>query len=339
MAMIISHGLDEFEILPRSVAGLRGADPAAAGRTRMSFHSVDAATRFLLELRHGAASGPGGAGAQLRALISGDPAGASVGAPLHLDPDEALRRGALMLVRGQLVVLRRARYVRRVAPARTAPDSRPELPEPVLREALGSIRIFAVLDRSWQPLAGISLEITGPDGIPAPRITDSDGAAELEDLPPGSCRVAGEFDGATLATCFEVVGIEPGRPPAASDDGEDPAALARRKHALSLRRHRVATGETLASVAEDHGTTWQELARFNFGTTDPKQINRALRNQVGCRRRSADGANYLFSDDDDPGQLFIPEPWDTGGLRTESTYTVRLQIPRITPIRRFVFSM
>jgi hypothetical protein len=333
MAMIISHGLHDFEILPRSVAALRGDGPAVAGRTRVTFHSVDAATRFLRDLRHGAIAGPGGPLTQLRALISGDPAGA-----LHVDPDEAVRRGALMLVRGHLVVLRRTRYTARAAAPQPLSEARPELPEPA-RDKLESLRLVAVLDASWQPIAGITLEITAPDGVPTARTTGRDGAAELGRLPPGTCRATGEFDGATLATCFEVVGVDPGLPPAARDDGEDPRALAERKYALALRRHRVAAGETLTSVAEDYGTTWQKLARFNFGTTDPRAVNRALRNQVGCRRRSGDGANYVFTDDDDPGLLFIPEAWEHTGLRTDNTYTVRLQVPRITPIRRFVFSM
>jgi hypothetical protein len=243
-----------------------------------------------------------------------------------------------MLVRGHLVVLRRARYVRRSGPSTTGPAERRELPAPVLRDKLEALRLVAVLDRSWQPVEGIALEITAPDGVATAKTTGRDGAAELDRLPPGSCRGACELDGATLATCLEVVAVDPGRPPPAGD-GDDPKLLEGRKYALALRRHRVATGETLSSIADDHGTTWQELAQFNFGTTNPRELSRALRNQVGCRRRSADGTNYVFTDDDDPGQLFIPQAWDAGGLRTDQTYTVRLQIPRITPIRRFVFSM
>lgn len=329
MAMIVGHGLYEFEVLPRTVAAVRGDGPASDGRTRVTFSSVDAAARFLRDLRSA-----GSTNAQLRALVSGDLAGAT----LHLDLDEAMRRAALMLVRGHLVVLRRARYVRRGGPSTSGPAERRELPAPALRDRLEALRLVAVLDRSWQPLEGIALEITAPDGVAAARTTGRDGAAELDRLPPGSCRVAGEFDGVTLATCLEVVGVDHGRPPPAGDP-EDPKLLAGRKYAIALRRHRVAAGETLASIAEDHGTTWQQLAQFNFGTTNPRELNRALRNQVGCRRRTADGANYMFTDDDDPGQLFIPQAWDHGGLRTDETYTVRLQVPRITPVRRFVFSM
>lgn len=328
MPLIIGHGLYEFEVLPRTVAALRGDPPARDGRTRVSFPSVDAATRFLHDLRSGAAT----TSAQLRTLVSGDLPGAT----LHLDPDEAVRRAALMLVRGHLVVLRRARHVPRTGPSTTGLLERRELPAPVLRDKLEALRLVAVLDRSWRPVEGIALEITAPDGVAAAKTTGSDGAAELDRLPPGSCRVACDPDGATLATCLEVVAVDHGRPPPAADD---PQPLDGRKYALVLRRHRVATGETLASIAEDHGTTWQQLAQFNFGTTNPKELNRALRNQVGCRRRTADGANYIFTDDDDPGQLFIPQPWDHTGLRTDETYTLRLQVPRITPVRRFVFSM
>src|SRR5688572_27924605 len=71
--------------------------------------------------------------------------------------------------------------------------------------------------------------------------------------------------------------------------------------------HRVRAGETLASIAQTHGLTWQDLTKFNFGTDVPREVNRYLHEVVGCTKRTKDGKNYRFSDSDVPGIIYIPK--------------------------------
>lgn len=89
--------------------------------------------------------------------------------------------------------------------------------------------------------------------------------------------------------------------------------------------HLVRDGETLASVAEKHGLTWQQLARFNFQTDKPEEINVALREVVGCTQRTKDGKNYIFSDSDVPGILLIPKDRKPLPLKTGKPYRVQVK--------------
>ena len=87
----------------------------------------------------------------------------------------------------------------------------------------------------------------------------------------------------------------------------------------------VPGGQTLESVAQSAGLTWQELARFNWDTIVPEEINEHLRDDVGCTQRTADDQNYVFSDSDQPGIIYVPQDWSQTGLATEQTHTVRVR--------------
>lgn len=85
------------------------------------------------------------------------------------------------------------------------------------------------------------------------------------------------------------------------------------------RMHRVRDGETLESIALQNGLTWQELARHNFGTDIPQEVNQHLRAKVGCTRRTANGQNYIFTSKDEPGIIEIPGRAGSPGV--EARYT------------------
>jgi hypothetical protein len=68
----------------------------------------------------------------------------------------------------------------------------------------------------------------------------------------------------------------------------------------------VETGDSLKSIAEANGLTWQELAKLNWKTSVPEEINWYLYRNVGCRTESPDGHNYSFRSDDDPGIIYVP---------------------------------
>jgi hypothetical protein len=46
----------------------------------------------------------------------------------------------------------------------------------------------------------------------------------------------------------------------------------------------VRTGDTLDAIAQGYGITRDELALFNWGTTNADEIDQRLRREVGCRR-------------------------------------------------------
>ncbi|MBN1209339.1 MAG: LysM peptidoglycan-binding domain-containing protein [Myxococcaceae bacterium] len=115
-------------------------------------------------------------------------------------------------------------------------------------------------------------------------------------------------------------------PPSAEALTVDPSTRMKRfirtsspKKGQPARKHRVKDGETLDGIARANGLTWQELALHNFGTTVPAEINHQLRTKVGCTKRTADGRNYIFTSQDQPGLLELPGT--TGGVGTEASYT------------------
>ncbi len=79
------------------------------------------------------------------------------------------------------------------------------------------------------------------------------------------------------------------------------------KKIVKVKEYKVADGDTLDSIAKQAGMTWQELAKFNWGTNAPKEINNFMRNKVGCRKKANDGVNYIFTSKDTPGIVYIPE--------------------------------
>ncbi|WP_277958161.1 HET-C-related protein [Anaeromyxobacter oryzisoli] len=92
------------------------------------------------------------------------------------------------------------------------------------------------------------------------------------------------------------------------------------------RAHRVQDGESLQSLARAAGISWQELARHNFGTAVPAEVNRGLRDRVGCTRRTADGQSYVFTSQDRPGIIQIPGA--AGTLGVEAPYTALSYVER-----------
>jgi hypothetical protein len=56
------------------------------------------------------------------------------------------------------------------------------------------------------------------------------------------------------------------------------------------------------------GLSANDLCHLNFKTRDPPEINWYLYRKVGCRRASANGRNYCFSNADQPGIVYLPTP-------------------------------
>ncbi len=71
--------------------------------------------------------------------------------------------------------------------------------------------------------------------------------------------------------------------------------------------------------------TAEELAFFNFETADRDDIDEHLVFEVGCTEKTDDESQYVFTDDDDPGILFVPEPWKIKGLSTGGRHIIRAE--------------
>ncbi|MBM3788258.1 MAG: LysM peptidoglycan-binding domain-containing protein, partial [Acidobacteria bacterium] len=96
-----------------------------------------------------------------------------------------------------------------------------------------------------------------------------------------------------------------------------------------VEQHKVQTGETLATIANGNGLTTDQLTKFNWNTTDPKEINRCLREIVGCTKRTNDGKNYILDSSDNPGLLYIPKPLQLPGLALNKDHVLRVRRPRL----------
>jgi hypothetical protein len=54
-----------------------------------------------------------------------------------------------------------------------------------------------------------------------------------------------------------------------------------------------------------HVAVW-DLIDFNFRTRNPDEVNWYLRRNVGCRKTTRDGRNYVFTSDASPGIIYLP---------------------------------
>ncbi len=73
--------------------------------------------------------------------------------------------------------------------------------------------------------------------------------------------------------------------------------------------YRVQNGDTWMSLAAKvHIDVWN-LIDYNFHTRNPDEVNWYLRRNVGCRKATPDGKNYIFSSDANPGFVYLPQPF------------------------------
>jgi outer membrane protein OmpA-like peptidoglycan-associated protein len=97
--------------------------------------------------------------------------------------------------------------------------------------------------------------------------------------------------------------------------------------------YRLRAGDTLQAIAEretaaGNPLTWQELARFNWGTDDEAEVNAFLRDELGARQRDADNNFVLAADDRPRGQLLIPRRFRRSGLAAGRRHVLRVKQKR-----------
>jgi len=71
--------------------------------------------------------------------------------------------------------------------------------------------------------------------------------------------------------------------------------------------HRVKDGENWWSLAKlyNFSDAWS-IIKYNFQTSDPREINWYLREYVGCNVKTPDGKNWRFSSSAWPGIIYVP---------------------------------
>lgn len=202
------------------------------------------------------------------------------------------------------------------------------------------IKVRVLDDKTDEPVEGVCLDVTWPSGKPTHHSTDADGMVTIHPAEPGAYDVTSILEGATYESTLEPLRMDrtPSKPPPKGEpeaeppetgvDGEELPPLVPLPTCIGLVvEHKVQTGESLDSIAKANELTWKELAHFNWETAEPKTINKHLRDDVGCRKKTKDGYNYSFTSDDDPGILYVPKKWEAKGLPHNHTYTIHVRQP------------
>jgi hypothetical protein len=96
--------------------------------------------------------------------------------------------------------------------------------------------------------------------------------------------------------------------------------------------------ETILAKCEA-GITWQELAIYNWGTDDPKEVNRALIETVGVRTvDDADPSKSVLDPalgpDGAAGKILLPKTWKKDGLALEKHHKITIKPLRPAPAIR-----
>jgi hypothetical protein len=207
-------------------------------------------------------------------------------------------------------------------------------PSPIKPTALTWIELKFFDERSAKPVRNLRIVLKTPDGNQSFRTTDAEGLIRVDSIDPGSCDAWCEAKGAKMDDTLAYAGD--GQVPATEENSE-PLKAGTLWRINNIESHKVKTGESLDSLAKKAGITWQDLAKFNWATDVPDEINTHLRWEVGCRHKTADKKNYIFHDDDDPGIILIPSKWEEMGLPTTQMHVFRVNRPK--PQFAFEFSV
>lgn len=209
------------------------------------------------------------------------------------------------------------------------------------RDRTHRVGFRVVINQTGEPVPGVALTIALPDGTIEQHRTDADGRVEIDDLDvPGLCTVSCDLRAARMQETFHFITLGDMPMPTIDDDARQRARIHPKTEGIIalVEEHKVKTGETIESLARSCGLSWQELARFNWGTSIPNEINYHLRDFVGCTKRTRDGHNYIFDSADEPGIVYLPRTWSVAGLATDLDHTIRVRAPR-SRTRRLIVAL
>jgi len=157
------------------------------------------------------------------------------------------------------------------------------------------VELKVVWECTGEPVPGVRLVFTAPNGDQEYQTTNFSGLIRVDNIDPGECDVACKLDSPLWTNTLAFSGL--GEP--STKDTEQTASDARPvspkrsgvQHIAHIETHKVKTGENLEKLAEGADLSWQELAKFNWGTDKPKDINEHLRDEVGCTHKTEESKN------------------------------------------------
>jgi hypothetical protein len=245
--------------------------------------------------------------------------------------DDGVERAAHLLVTGELVVVP---VPIDLAWAEFGGPVEDEQAKPLDTKAW--VEFIVVDDVTGEPVGDIELGVELPKAGRNKHKTPKNGILTFDPCQRGTCTVDSPMDGAILGNTLEFVGFgAPTEKPLAGIPFPNPDKKPPRL--VQVTHHHVTADDSLASLAKSVGMSWQDLAQYNFGTSVPKEINVALREQVGCLKKTKDRKNYVFDDSDDPGIVYLPRPFRLTNLSVDRSHTLRVR-PLTQPPRPFYFS-
>jgi LysM repeat protein len=226
------------------------------------------------------------------------------------------------------------KLLQRVMPAAAATPLPPVAPpaptrKPPQRTVPTSwIKLQFLDDLDAKPVARVTATLTLPDGTQQYHTSPAEGLIEVAGITAGSCALTSQLNAPRLPGTLSFIGTGAGiGGPKSADD----VPIAESSYVVAhITPYKVKKGDTLASIAANNGLSEQDLAVFNFGTSDGTAVNRAIRARVGAKTLGPDKQTYLFDDADKPGLIYLPRPWQQDGLATEQTHTMRVRpvVPR-----------
>lgn len=241
-----------------------------------------------------------------------------------LPPTELTRSVALRLARGELEVVPREGEERAILAAEEKVE---EKATPQTRERAW-ISFRFVHDETGDPIPHLQLRVTLPDGSAQETKTDSDGTAEFKEIDEGSCSVTSPLGGSVWDRTFEFRSLgreeDSNRSPQAREEDktcpchfcafpvsdvekteeettEPPAENVR---ITRVKVYRLQKEETLEQAAQANTTSWDNLALFNWGTTNREKVKREFESSGGT--------------------LLIATEWKEEKLETNRTHVIRV---------------
>lgn len=207
----------------------------------------------------------------------------------------------------------------RHAPTRSSGEAAAEIDEGEVLQARTRFDIQVIDAETGRPISGARVGIVPVDGSQRDISTNDKGLASLDDIEPRPCNISSALDDLGLPRTLAFVGISTGAPSQGEPmEGSDECIAL-------VEARKVSNGDTIESLAKECGLSWEELARFNWGTSDPDRINEHLYRDVGCTEKTADGKNFIFRDTDDPGLVYLPREFSRSGLATDETHIIRVR--------------
>jgi len=195
-------------------------------------------------------------------------------------------------------------------------------PTPAPPRQLTWIEIQVVDDASDEPLNWVRMAVKLPNGEESFHTTNAEGLIRIDDIEPGSCDARCDLNNASRGDTLAFVAMGTSR---VGRQAPPPQRQQKTYRIAEVAEHKVQTGQTLESVAAGANMSGDELAKFNFDTSESDQVDQHLRDVVGCTKSSEDG-RCIFDSSDKPGILLVPTVWERRGLATAQRHVVRVRM-------------